>query len=1139
MAFKTQLFWIIDIMNTLNKSKKGAHKPLKRLVYLLTLSGFTTSSLGGTFPTTPLHLQDETKTTTAAGVAPNIMLFIDDSGSMKDKANDTDTQTKIEATKSALNQVLTDSQARGKPINWGFQSLWGNHYTTPYWGCIRYNNNGTRCQESGWLGGLKKNLNNMDGFTSDYSVIQQHVDNLYPGGGTPTTARYFQVQDIVRNNIKNRCQQSYIVLMSDGDANLSCSYGKSTSKYNLKNFWEKQTVGDVSMDSNYLLPVTTLITKEHETLFGTRNGGVCQNWNGGSGVETWDRNDGLQWFSKTLFEKDLKQGGNDAWGESWDDESSNGKYAKQNIVTYTVGFGSGLTEEGKAYLQKGASPKDASKPNGAKHFYNAIQPKDLVAAFNTIFNDIDNNNQTGKQEVYSATAPAISSNYVDGLAAAASLNTGSWSSEILFYDVDANGRLDTSKPMRASFYNRQLLISNGNGRAVNLYSNTINSATNASYNITNNVTSDGKNNNTEWRDGLLKWMARKDTDTNIKSSNANFTLDYRVRTVADSAQKITDQRSMGDIIDNSILAIGEMKNKRQEFVVTATNDGMVYVFQSQDNKTNPYDLKFNYAPTRMERLSNDGSDYVGKYYKDTTRAGYGQDSASNPHRFLLNGGMVARSTDKGGKGKQIFVASTMGQAGRGAFAINVGGVNRATGAKIAANNLTNTKWHEEVQLFETSSGSSNQLGFTIGSPQIGRVQVDSNSTATQNDTGANIHYGVFVSNGYNYKSNYANANSTYADTPALYVYEGLGQDVGLTPTSSNYTKGEVLKKINVSNGSGGLATPTLVDVNFDGVIDYAYAGDYGGGLYRFNLTSPNPNLWAATKIFQTANNQPITSAPAVFRNNANKYTVIVGTGSEIYQEDLAAKNQQALYGIFDDLALKDHSAEVSTNDLLIQTLKTDTVSNTNGPIEIRKSSNNPIDETRHKGWQINLDATNGERITVKPSIMGNSVLLATRVYEQTIIPSTDSKDPCLDQTTRASSSAYSWLMQFNTSNGGLIPADNKSVYIDFNLGSDARFTSNANLQYMISGQKLHNLTSITMIDRLVEGFSASTSGDSGGSGEDAILNPNAKIPKNTCVGEGSKAFTFDTAGQSETYNIFGACRDDAPGYKRLSWREIF
>ena len=94
---------------------------------------------------------------------------------------------------------------------------------------------------------------------------------------------------------------------------------------------------------------------------------------------------------------------------------------------------------------------------------------------------------------------------------------------------------------------------------------------------------------------------------------------------------------------------------------------------------------------------------------------------------------------------------------------------------------------------------------------------------------------------------------------------------------------------------------------------------------------------------------------------------------------------------------------------------------------------------------------------------------------------------------------------------------------------------------MITGQKLNSLTSITLIDSLMAGFSASTSGDAGGSGEDSILNPNAKAPKNTCVGDDSKAFTFNTGGESETYNINGACRkpDTTAVYQRLSWREIF
>ena len=1123
MAFKTQLFWIIDIMNTLNKSKTGAHTPLKRLVYLLTLCGFTTSSLAGTFPTTPLHLQDETKTTTAAGVKPNIMLFIDDSGSMDEAAGNS---TRIKVTKNALTKVLDTYK---NDVNWGLQTLWNN-------------------------GNANYIANN--GFTDQYSTIKTHVENLKAGSGTPTTARYFQVQNIVRDNIKNRCQKSYIVLMSDGDANLSCY----SNNYQLSNFSTSNYVGtNDKVSSGYRLKEKTWITKEHTTIFGTKldQSNVCTS--GGSVHPFWDVNTGLEWFSEPLYNKDLMTTASypngDAYQVSWDDP----KYPKQNIVTYTVGFGSGISNAGRQYLVKGASPCSGGtcpsyeytigkiKYSGSdKHYYNAINADDLVKAFEQIFKSIDSENKTDGQKVHSATAPAISSNYVDGLAAAATLNTGSWSSEILFYNINSQGKLDTANPMRASFNNRKVLISDSVN--VHLYSNKLTADTisknNLWYNIPNVNNTSSNPNKLEWSDGLLKWMARADTDKNIqaqKTGIGQFQLDYRERPLADAANNITDQRSMGDIIDNSILAIGEMENKRQEFVVTATNDGMVYVFQSQNSKTNPYDLKFNYAPAKMERNSNDGTDYVGKYYKDSTRTGYGQDSETNPHSYLLNGGMVARSTDKGGNGKQFFLASTMGQAGRGAFAINIGGVNRTTGAAIAANNIDATNWQNDVKLFETVSGSANQLGFTIGTPQVGRVQVDTRSVATNHDTGANIHYGVFVSNGYNYKTNYSDSTSKYADTPALYVYEGLGQDVGLTPTSGGYTKGTVLQKISVSGGSGGLATPTLVDVNFDGVIDYAYAGDFGGGLYRFNLLSPNPNHWTATKIFQTADNKPITSAPAVFRNSADKYTVVVGTGSEIYQEDLASKTQQALYGIFDDLTLTDNSALVMPSDLLGQTLSSESLSTSGGGmVTVRKVTNKPLDAARHKGWSVALDGNTGERITVKPSIMGNSVLLTTRVYEQEVISNTGD-DPCLDQTQRASSSAYSWLMQFNLANGGLITYNANSVYIDFNLGDASKFKlSGNNQQYMLTGQKLNSLTSITLIDSLMAGFSASTSGDSGGSGEDTVLNPNAKIPKNTCVGDDSKAFTFNTVGESETYDIYGTCRDDSKAaYQRLSWREIF
>ena len=101
-------------MNTLSKNKSGAHTPLKRLVYLLTLCGFTTSSFGGTFPATPLHLQDETTTTSVAGVKPNVMFFIDDSGSMAWNTWDSNTpkvdkDNRMMIVQRALNKLLVEN----------------------------------------------------------------------------------------------------------------------------------------------------------------------------------------------------------------------------------------------------------------------------------------------------------------------------------------------------------------------------------------------------------------------------------------------------------------------------------------------------------------------------------------------------------------------------------------------------------------------------------------------------------------------------------------------------------------------------------------------------------------------------------------------------------------------------------------------------------------------------------------------------------------------------------------------------------------------------------------------------------------------------------------------------------------------
>ena len=1075
-------------------TKLSFHPKIKRINYVLMLSGLATTLiaptnlLAGNFPSMPLHLQDQSTTTTPAGVKPNVMLYIDDSGSMSwsvagSTVNNATADTRMMIVQRSLNQVLNKNTDK---MNWGIQTLHNNIRSTSSGNSL--GSTGRDLEIRGWLGlnnatkfscsadHSQSNYQAANGsnFTDDFNLIRRHIACLNASGGTPTTTRYNVIAPLMikNQNLQNRCQKSYIVLLSDGDADQ----------------------------------------------------GQAQ----------------LQTVSYPYYNNDQKKtpsNGNDAFGISWDTS----EYPTQNINTYTIGFGPSLSTSGRNYLRNGATP-DANDTGSVKNnFFNPLTEAQLVQAFDKILESISSQNATPEQKVYSSSAPAVSSNYVDGLAAAASLNTGSWSSELLFYDVNSAGKLNLANPKRASFNNRKLIISNGTTSDF-LYDPNMAGFINDYYAIPNVNINSAQNNTTEWRDGLLTWMARAKADNNIKDTSqkvANYKLDYRVR--PDGTQVgIPDQRSMGDIIDNSILAIGDMSNNKQEFVVTSTNDGLVYVFQSSNSTQNPYDLKFNFAPSKIERNSNDGSDYVGKYYKFTTENNYGR-SNDKPHRFLLNGGMVTRRTDDGGNGKQIFLASSMGQAGRGAFAMNIGGKNRGTGQNIAASNMNNANWYKEVKLFETESGANNKLGFTIGSPQVGRIQYNASApTNSPKSIASNIHYATFLGNGYNYSSNYADTTVPVNDKPTLYLYETLGQDVGTVPGTNTTAKGSVLKQFTIPSGTGGLATPTLVDTNFDGLVDVAYAGDYGGNLYRFNITSPNPNDWTYTKIFQTQANQPITTAPAVFRTDANHYTVVIGTGSDIYQEDLDLKNPQALYGLFDDLSKTDGTALIDQNSLLQQSLSTETVSYANNNVDIRKVSNNTI-STANSGWTIPLDNSNGERVTIKPNMIGNTVLLTTRVYEKNVTSQT-SKDPCVAQVETATSSAYSWILQLNVSNGGLITQNTKSVYIDYNMGSSAFFTAttgNTSTNYLISGQRQNSLTSLTFIDTMVAGSAVTKNGDSGGSGDDPSLTNTPQTPKNDCVGRNSKVFGWNTNGQSETFDVNGVCSDNSSAVKRLSWREIF
>jgi Tfp pilus tip-associated adhesin PilY1 len=126
--------------------------------------------------------------------------------------------------------------------------------------------------------------------------------------------------------------------------------------------------------------------------------------------------------------------------------------------------------------------------------------------------------------------------------------------------------------------------------------------------------------------------------------------------------------------------------------------------------------------------------------------------------------------------------------------------------------------------------------------------------------------------------------------------------------------GRILRKINTgAGGRNGLSTPALIDVDLDRRIDYAYAGDLQGNLWKFDLTDENPDQWGVAATAASAGRTlplfhatglSITGRPDVMAVNpacnpdAAGVMVIFGTGAhQGYGPDRMRPN--AIFGVID------------------------------------------------------------------------------------------------------------------------------------------------------------------------------------------------------------------------------------------------
>ena len=1124
------------------------------------------------FAQTPFYLQNKTDVSGQPKVKHNIMFLIDDSGSMladaKGDYHVRDENKKINIAKSALKQVLAQYKDQ---FNWGLQTL---HNNPRYWKWdeeTRKKNNAIYAYAKlPSPDDDKGDMEDSKGFTDgsadrNWEYVRKKVDEMLAYQGTPTTRRYYEVvKNFVIPNIKYRCQKSYVVVVSDGDANMSCSnqasgedprlspntnfnydrdyyysnyyrriessantlayqyFGPSEVKAYEDKYGQGKYFSGNGLEGHFDLPNydPRLNTPEGKkkfqcqytdyakddsgnwVLLGEKDGKREVKGIGEIIVPYWDRNyedekRGMRFFSQTLAEKDIKteKDGKDAAGKSWDGDPSDPKgvdYSKQLVQTFTVGFGEGISPVGKKYLEKGASRPE--------WYFNASKPEKLLDAFKTIVDNIENDSKNTKFEGVSSTAPATTSTGIPNMAATVHLNTGSWSSQLRFYKLNRDGTpINTTEFDQPSFNNRLTLVNDGRKTYfIDIDSVADNKAENSDFGISDGSAKD----KLEWINALLKWTGRLGTDEAIKADAGakDYSQSYRIRpTDPNDASK--DERNLGDILDGSVAAIGDKRDNRQEFLVAAANDGMVHIFRN-GTSSNPYDLKLSYIPAGMEREDDQGqATTLGKVLKDIARDGYG---SGTPHRYMVNGGFVLRQTPD----KQTFMFGAMGQGGRGAYALNIGAVA----------NSDHSGWDKTVPLFETEKGSGNKLGYTIGSTQIGRVSIQRDTTPVNLES--NVRYAGFLASGYRTED----VNSKDNDT-ALYVYDMTGKEAGTKNTDTNVSSskeaGKLLRKIPVNDGKGGLSTPTLVDTDFDGIVDIAYAGDRYGNMFRFDLRGKTPSEWSAQMIFQGSGNQPITSAPAVSRRSKDKYVVIFGTGSEIYQNELTNTNGQinAVYGIYDDVS--DKAVLANSSELEQQTRESDG--------ENIYVSNNKVGIDK-KGWSLTLGPN--ERVTVKPTMILRTAVVTIRKYEtKTIHTDSSSTDVCLPDSTSTQTTAKTIILGVNAENGGRLGLRDARI-----SSKDRTFIKRENNGqiYYANGMTFDGVINFTYMNSSKADDSPVTAdGDSGGTGTDKELNATPSVPNNKCFA--TKGDRSLLSNQLVSLEVQGrTC-----GLKRISWRELF
>jgi len=328
------------------------------------------------------------------------------------------------------------------------------------------------------------------------------------------------------------------------------------------------------------------------------------------------------------------------------------------------------------------------------------------------------------------------------------------------------------------------------------------------------------------------------------------------------------------------------------------------------------------------------------------------------HAFLNDGPISVFDAQIGGGWKTVALTGT-GAGGKAYTAIQL--------YDATLGNTVKALW----ELRPDTATTFANLGYAYSTPQVARLP--------------NGNWAAFIANGYGSTKGVA----------SLFVVD--------------LSTGALIKEIvaESSNGSNGLSTVAL-KVNASNTVQAAYGGDLLGHMWKFDLSSTSTASWSVAfsgaPLFTAPGGatQPITAAPLLVTNSTSGKMVYFGTGKLNELTDKTTTSPQGFYAVWD--------ADGATGNYTTANLQPQAVTGTysSGTNQYLTTTTNTTDYTSLKGWYLPLvfgSTLTGHRVIYQAAYKTARVIFTTAFV--------DTSDPCASQ-------GSGYTVEINALNGSML-----------------------------------------------------------------------------------------------------------------------